>query len=233
MYKLLITCSGTGSRLGEWTRNNNKALIRVGNKLIVDHIIENYTNDVPLVVTIGYQGEKVISHLKAKYPDRNIVFVEVGLYEGPGSSLGYSLLRTRKYLQCPFIFHCNDTIVRDVMPDPNSCNWNAGVCKQSNISSSQYTTFSAEGGYVYKFFKKGSLSFSHYHVGVVGIKDYKIFWDYLDEIYKQNPNDPTLNDVSALDKMVANHTLIRVVTTRKWYDTGNLLGLQFARVQLQ
>ena len=39
-YKVLITTSGIGSRLGNLTKYSNKALIRVGDYAILTHIIK-------------------------------------------------------------------------------------------------------------------------------------------------------------------------------------------------
>ena len=38
--KILITCSGTGSRMGEYTKYTNKALIKIGDKFSIDYIID-------------------------------------------------------------------------------------------------------------------------------------------------------------------------------------------------
>jgi hypothetical protein len=48
--------------------------------------------------------------------------VDVDLYEGPGSGLGYTILKCEQYLQCPFIFCTNDTIVIEDIPKPDH-NW--------------------------------------------------------------------------------------------------------------
>src|SRR6266496_304514 len=58
-YKLLITTSGVGSRLGDLTRHTNKALIKVGGKPVISHIIDTYPTDIDIVVTLGYKAELV------------------------------------------------------------------------------------------------------------------------------------------------------------------------------
>jgi len=47
-YKVLITTSGIGSRLGDLTDYTNKALIRIGDKAAISHIIEMYPTDTEL-----------------------------------------------------------------------------------------------------------------------------------------------------------------------------------------
>ena len=41
-YKVLITTSGIGSRLGNLTKYTNKCLVRVGKKPTLSYIIESY-----------------------------------------------------------------------------------------------------------------------------------------------------------------------------------------------
>ena len=112
MFKVLLTTSGIGSRLGEMTKFTNKALVRIGDKPAISYIIEAYPADVEIVVTLGYFGQQVRDFLELAYPNRKFSFAEVDLFEGPGSSLGYSILKAEKHLNCPFIFHASDTIAR-------------------------------------------------------------------------------------------------------------------------
>jgi len=121
-YKVLITTSGLGQRLGELTQYTNKSLIRVGKKPILSYIIEAYPKDTEFVITVGYFADQIKDFIKIVYPYLKVIFVLVDKYQGPGTSLGYSMLQAKKYLQCPFIFHCNDTIVSEDIPPPYE-NW--------------------------------------------------------------------------------------------------------------
>ena len=47
-YKVLITASGLGSRLGNLTKFTNKGLVRIGKKPALSYIIESYPDDVEL-----------------------------------------------------------------------------------------------------------------------------------------------------------------------------------------
>ena len=76
-YKVLLTTSGIGSRLGELTDFTNKALVRLGDKPSISHIIDSYPKDIEIVVTLGYYGNHVSDFLKLVYPDRKITFVDV------------------------------------------------------------------------------------------------------------------------------------------------------------
>ena len=48
IMRVLITTSGTGSRLENLTKNTNKSLLQVGDKYAICHIIDNYPDDTEL-----------------------------------------------------------------------------------------------------------------------------------------------------------------------------------------
>ena len=170
-YKVLITTSGLGQRLGELTKYTNKSLIRIGKKPAISYIIEAYPKEIELVITIGHFGNQIKDFIKIAYPDRKITFVEVDKYQGPGSSLGYSMLAAKKSLQCSFIFHAADTIVTEVIHAPDK-NWNGGF---KGTSSASYSTFTVSKNGVGKINDKGALGYDFIHIGLVGIKDLSLF----------------------------------------------------------
>ena len=102
--KLFITTSGIGSRLGDLTKFTNKSMIKIGKKPVISYIIDEYPEDFEIVVSLGYYGDHVRQYLELAYPNRNISFVEVDNYAGPGSSQVYSQLCAEEYLQEPFIY---------------------------------------------------------------------------------------------------------------------------------
>ena len=229
-YKVLITTSGTGSRLKNLTKETNKALIALNGKKIIDYIIEKYPDNIELVVTIGYKGIQVRDYLVLKYLKRKITFVTIDKFEGPGSSLGFSMLQAKQYLQCPFIFHCNDTIVFDQIPSPVHFNWNGGAKGNDPtiFNTQHYSSFTVKNGVMYSIKSKGAALYDYFHIGLAGIKDYKMFWNALDEAYKNNPNDSALNDVVAINKLLHEKIIIKPVEFKKWFDTGNISGIEYA-----
>ena len=81
-YKVFIPCAGTGSRLGEFTDNINKALLSVGNKPVISHIVEKFSEDAEIVIALGYKGNYIRQFLTLAYPRRNFTFVDIDVYEG-------------------------------------------------------------------------------------------------------------------------------------------------------
>jgi choline kinase len=228
--KVLITTSGIGSRLGDFTNHTNKSLVKVGDKLALSRIIEIYPKNTTFVVTLGHFGSHVKDFLKVAYPDRNFQFVEVPKYEGPGSSLGFSMLSAAEYLQEPFIFHASDTLLlgTEKLEIPLG-NWIAG---SKGTSASQYASLDVSSGLVMNFHDKGMMQFDFLHIGLIGVSDFSDFWATLRNIYDSNPNDSSLNDLAVLTKMKSQGTQFRFIEAKNWIDMGNTESLLAARKQI-
>ena len=225
--KILITTSGVGSRLGEMTKYTNKSLIRVGKKPAISYIVENYPKNSEFVITLGYHGNQVEQFLKMAYPDYNFTFVNVNLYDGPGSSLGYSMLCAKDHLQCPFIFNACDTLL-DKKIDYIENNWIGGSNKGL---SSQYRSFSVAGNKVINIHEKGENKYDFEYLGVCAVKDWEIFWESLEKSYKENPQNIHLSDCDALKECIKKTTFY--YNKFEWFDIGNLDSLKEARTKIE
>ncbi|MBX4199188.1 hypothetical protein KW800_02895 [Candidatus Parcubacteria bacterium] len=223
-HKVLITTSGIGSRLGPLTAYTNKSLVRIGTKPAISHIIEEYPKDTRFVVTIGHFGKQVRDFLSLTYPQGHFEYVEVKNYDGPGSSLGLSMLDAKSALQCPFIFHACDTLIDGPVPMPDK-NW-IGVYKGSDTT--QYASWVLRDGKL-QFNEKGAINADFLHIGLVGIHDFASFWDELGKLYASNPDNKTLNDCQTLSKMIEKGVPMELTEFPVWHDIGNPTALQAAR----
>jgi hypothetical protein len=223
-YKVLITTSGIGSRLGDFTKYTNKTLLRVGQKPVISHIIEGYPKETKFVVTIGYFGNQVKDFLEIAYPDRFFEFVQVDNFQGEGSSLLYSMTRAKDKLQIPFIFHASDTIVLENLPVPEF-NWNAGF---KGPGSSHYTSFDVLGNFIKVFYDKGNLSPDFLHVGILGINNYKLFWEIADSVLKENAYASSLSDVDVLKRLLLQDK-VQEYELKTWFDIGNVEKIKEAQ----
>jgi dTDP-glucose pyrophosphorylase len=222
-YKVLLTTSGLGSRLGNLTKFTNKSLVRVGDKPVISHIIETYPEDVEFVVTLGHYGSHVKQYLNLAHPNRKINFVEVDNYMGVGSSLLYSISLCQEYLQSPFIFHACDTILpKEYSTKINfSSNWSIGGHGEN---SQAYRTVNCLNGKIASINEKGEQNFDYVYVGVSGIKDYELFWETCSSILQKVKTDD-LSDCHVIRKM-DNFSIVEV---ENWYDIGNIDSLKKTR----
>jgi NDP-sugar pyrophosphorylase family protein len=223
-YKVLLTTSGTGSRLGELTKNLNKALVHVAGRPTIDYVLDLYPKDVPIVVTIGYLGQGVKDYLLNNHKDRTFEFAWVDKYEGEGSSVGYSMLQARNNLQCPFIFHACDTIVAEKIPVPDK-NWIGGYVedwKSSSMPVERYDTCSVEGGKVVRLNMRGTPDFDSIYLGLDGIYDYDLYWKTFESLYQADLNNSKLHPIQVLNSMLKDGKEFWSVPYSTWLDTGNL-----------
>lgn len=227
-YKVLITTSGVGQALGEFTKHANQTLVRLLQKPILSHIVELYPKEVEIVVTLGYFGNLVKEFLTLVYGDRKFIFVEVDKYQGEGSSQGYSMLSAREHLQCPFIFHAGDTVVREPVIPPLNGNWCGGFKGEVN---SNYASFIELDDKIMAFSGKGATDFDYLYIGLSGIKDYQKFWQILQDSYNKNPNRP-LNDLEIYEEMIKAGSEFASQEFKTWIDIGNIESLNKARKTL-
>jgi choline kinase len=226
-YKVLITTSGTGSRLGELTKHTNKALVPINGRPTIEYIFDSYSKETPFVITLGFLGDQVKEYLLKNYPDHNFEFVTVDKYIGDGSSLLYSMLCAKDYLQTPFIFHACDTIVTEKIPEPTE-DWVIGYVidpSTTTIDVKQYRTHKVKDGYLVKVNDKGVPDFDSIHIGMTGIHDYKKFWQVVEGLYTSDPNNQALGDVPVIEKLLAEETKFKWIPFKTWLDTGNLKAL--------
>lgn len=216
-YKVLIPSAGLGTRLGDLSKNVNKALVSVANKPVISYIIEKFPADIEIVVAIGHKGQLVKDYLELAYPERKITCVEIDNYRGSGSGLGYTILQCEKHLQCPFVFCSNDTMVLEDIPEPNK-NWMGYANIQDNKT---YRSIQVQDGLVYKICEKEEQCDSQAYIGLAGVYNYQTFWKAMREGI--NYGSIKEGECFGLGSLLKNRIHAKLFT---WYDTGNLEGIE-------
>ena len=227
-YKVLITTSGVGSRLGSLTDHTNKCLVPIGRKNSLAYIIESYPLDVIFVITLGHFGDHVREFLQISYPDRFFEFVVVNNFKDQGSSLALSMLAAKNYLQQPFVFHASDTVIYlEEIPPPTN-NWIFGF---KSLEADNYATFDVEEHKVLSIHEKGMTEFDFIHIGLIGIFNFSEFWSNLEEILKNNLfSNPT--DVNVIRNLIKKGIEFNSIETKNWLDIGNSSALLKAKEKL-
>lgn len=225
--KVLITTSGLGSRLSEYTSFTNKSLVSIGDAPAITRIIESYPLGTHFVVTLGYKGELVHDYLKIAHPATTFEFVGVDNFAGEGSSLAYSMLRASNLLQCPFIFHAGDTLsdeVGSLTGKPG--NWITGA---KEVESDLYVSFDQEAGVLTKIHQKGQDVYDYVYPGVVGIEDYLSFWSHLRQEVEGAESTDSIIDLNGIKRMVDDGVSFQVVPITDWRDIGSMAKMLIAR----
>ena len=161
------------------------------------------------MIAVGYKANKVKSYIKHIFPRRDITFVDVENFDGPGSGPGLSLLKCKEYLQAPFIFTSADTIFKEhIVFDELEENW-LGVSHVDMEDSLKYCLVKGSKYLDNLYYGTGNRAY----IGMAGIYDYNEFWTSLEnhEIIKDEYQ--VIHGYDGFDK-------IRLVDFT-WYDTGN------------
>jgi len=214
--KVCILAAGKGTR-NMYAQGTNKALLPIGNGTALSYIIEKFPLNTEFVIAVGHKSEQIIEAM-AKYR-RRVTFVYVK-YEGRGVGPGHSLLRCEPYLRSPFIYMACDTLVTDEIPPPDK-NW-IGVSLVDE--KFPYLTLAVNNGIVNKVYDKGDNDATfNASIGLVGVKDYKSFWQGL-----ANPERLVQNehqDTSGISALIP-HGLHAI--NFDWYDIGTTEDYEYA-----
>jgi len=224
MVKILITCSGIGSRMGEFTNYTNKSLLKIGDKFVVDYILDLFKNikNVQYIITLGHFGDFVKQYLILAYPNLNFIFVKVDKYSGPGSSLVYSLLKAKKYIQEPFIYITCDTIILDNLKYPHDYKIQSNkLYLYKNKCSQNYASVICQKNTIKTINDKNSKIFDYIYLGKSEIFDYQLFWNILQHIYDKSSNCFNKGDVNVYRKMLQTKTFYFKIINQ-YFDAGNI-----------
>jgi NDP-sugar pyrophosphorylase family protein/mannose-6-phosphate isomerase-like protein (cupin superfamily) len=208
---VLVLAAGLGSRLGNLTKNVNKAMLPINNKAIISYIIDKFPKEYEFIVALGYKGEELKQYCQLAYPEHNFTFVNIDKYEGEGSGPGYSSLQCKQYLQRPFYFVVADCIIDSKMPHLDG-NW-LGV--YPTAYPEKYSTAQLDkDDNVTSFVNKNAEGYDNAFIGLASIWDYDVFWSELEANMKNGEIVSAFENISKYPGFKAKHL--------KWLDTGNL-----------
>ena len=218
MKTVVIPAAGLGSRLSAFTKNYSKAMCTLGEKPVISHIIDKFPDDDEIIILLGYKGDLLRQVVNACHPTKNITFVNVDNFDGPGSGLGYSLHCAYDLLQKPFIFWSCDTVLPSFNPNDVSYNNNWAVCADtSDELFAEYRHFRLnKSNKVIDVLPKDSPKYKDVlsYTGVSFIKDYTKFWEAWD-----TNQDAFINDGESFG--LRNLDSIHAYTSDDWIDMGN------------
>ena len=81
-YKVCILTAGSGVRLAPLTKNINKAILPLGNKAVISHIIDKFPKNTEFVIATGCWRETVEQYIRLAHTEGNFEFINVDNYAG-------------------------------------------------------------------------------------------------------------------------------------------------------
>jgi choline kinase len=94
----IILAAGVASRLRPLTDNTPKCLLRVGERTILGHTIDNLRSAgiTEIILVTGYRAEQIREFMAEQYPDLKVTFIHNARYETTNNI--YSLWLTRDHV---------------------------------------------------------------------------------------------------------------------------------------
>lgn len=178
---LCILAAGRGKRMGHWTDIYNKAMIRVGDKAIISHIIEAFECK-NIVITTCYAADLLEQYLYHAHPNKNFTFVRNDKCQGEGAGPGYSLSSAKSFLQKPFYLSTCDTFYEkncDLLRkdlDTKNVIYYANWWNDGKYSSLEFFENLETGTKEHIFLEKDKIGTHDAYIGALKVYDYKNFW---------------------------------------------------------
>lgn len=216
-YKVVILLAGQGSRV-PLSKNFHKSFISYNYKPIISHIIDKYNVDTKFVLVLGHNYKIILNYIKIAHPKMQFEKVIVKDYDSNISGPGKSLYAAKKFLNCPFISHACDTLVKEKIV-PNNFNW-IGISKDI---SREYLGVKIKN----KMIKEFSNDYTNKFIGLCNIKDYQKFWASLKESLKNKNYEM----IGGFDQILLNNDLSYKKFT--WYDFGNEKSISLSLKKLE
>jgi len=140
---VVIPTAGIGSRMGNLTKNLNKALLPYKNKPFLSHIIDQFPKDTHFIIPVGYLSQQVKDYCTVAHDDVNITFVDIDDYTSSRSGTAYTLKKCTNLLDKPFWYiPCDTYFDTDLISEIKDTSKNYYFTKQvSEDLSDLYTMF--------------------------------------------------------------------------------------------
>lgn len=212
-----ILTAGQGKRMGAYGHSINKAILPLGQRAIISHIIEKFPADSTFVIGLGHQAQQVRSYLTLAHPEQRFEFVHVENYAGPKSGPGHSLLCCKHFLNRPFFFVSCDTLWEGEIEFDAEQDW-FGVSQVSSERSASYCNFQVRDGKIIAIKDKQRVEGPEFgaFIGLCFIFNHRLFWDGLSKPAMVAGEHQVSSGIEAL--VETGNAEVREVL---WTDVGN------------
>ncbi len=110
--KIVIPMAGYGARLRPHTWSRPKQLLRMADKIVLDHVLDTF-NTLPdadtaeFIFIVGYLGNKIEDYMRYAHPELNVRYVEQAEMRGQSHAISLA----RDFLGGPMLMLFPDTLI--------------------------------------------------------------------------------------------------------------------------
>ncbi|NHJ02054.1 MAG: hypothetical protein EAX86_07900 [Candidatus Heimdallarchaeota archaeon] len=228
--RCIIPAAGIGTRLRPHTHTKPKALLRLGNKPILSHILDNILEATitDVVIIVGYEKEKLKEYIIAHYSSKcDIKFLEQKERRG----LGHAIYTAREFLDGePILIALGDSLYENSFSDmiksyEEHKDWVGALTVKSvkNPQSYGVVNTAEDGETIIEVEEKPSAPKSDLAItGVYIIRDPSKLRAALDELVSRNTSGSggELQLTDALQIMLDKGDKLGIIPSGEWYDCG-------------
>ncbi|MFC1694174.1 sugar phosphate nucleotidyltransferase [Candidatus Latescibacterota bacterium] len=219
--KAIIPMAGSGTRLRPLTHSKPKALLPVGSKTIVSHIIDTLLSIgcTRLVLIISHDGAAIPRYILEHYPDIEIetVIQEERLGLGHAVSLARGCAAGEE-----IIVMYGDTIIEGDISGIVTRDLDGVISVKEVVDPRRFGVVEVESGIITKFVEKPSVPRSN--LAIVGFNYFKngdTLFECLDEIIKDNiKTKDEFQITDAFQLMVERGLKLKPLAIESWFDCG-------------
>ena len=238
--QVVILAAGMGKRLGEFTKNNTKCMIRVNGTTLIERTLTQFSalDLKKVIIVVGYKGEELRNFIGDSYNGLSIEYITNPIYDVTNNI--YSLFLAKEHLQqddtllieSDLIFE--DRVLDKILSDPYPNI--ALVAKYESWMDGTVVTLDNDNN-ILNFITKKAFNFDHkdsYYKTVniykfskeFSITHYVPFLDaYINSLGKNEYYEQVLRVIALLDKP---DLKALPLSTEKWYEIDDIQDLNNA-----
>lgn len=237
--KAIILAAGMGSRLGEYTKENTKAMVKVNNKTLIERNLDILNNNgiQEVIIVVGYKREGLINYLGNSYKNINIKYIINSEYNKTNNI--YSLYLAKEefnddilLLESDIIFE--DKIIKDLLEDKNETL--VLVDKYQSFMDGTVVTLD-ENNYITEFINKDQFNYGLTDNYYKTVNIYKFSKEFLNKKYlpyleayikSEGMNEYYEQVLKVISSLKSTKLMAKVIDNEKWYEIDDAQDLDIA-----
>lgn len=237
--KAIILAAGMGSRLGEYTKENTKAMVKVNNKTLIERNLDILNNNgiQEAIIVVGYKREGLINYLGSSYKSINIKYIVNSEYDKTNNI--YSLYLAKEefdddilLLESDIIFE--DKIIKDLLEDENETL--VLVDKYQSFMDGTVVTLD-ENNNIKEFINKDQFNYELTDSYYKTVNIYKFSKEFLNNKYlpyleayikSEGMNEYYEQVLKVISSLRSTKLMAKVIDNEKWYEIDDAQDLDIA-----
>ncbi len=219
----IIPAAGLGKRLRPVTYKTPKVLLRIGEKRIIDILVEKLIKigirKFVFVIRPTTHGKKIKDYIKKNYSIESKFVVQKKC-----KGAAHAILLTKKYINEPILIVFCDTLFTGSIGNIFKKNFDGVIGVKEVKDPRRFGVVVVKRGRILKLIEKPEKPISNLAIiGVYFIKNYRELFKCIEEIIKKKiktKGEYQLTD--ALELMVERGAKLGVFKVKKWLDCGKV-----------